>query len=425
MKSYSTHDIQIQFPRKLKSAVFAVVLAIQILASSTSFAMDSADVLPKGIYSPSIRIGFISGVGQEYGSDGSLESLGDIHTMSFDAKKLISIQPQVAQLVSALNQFGSQNLGDKISLGYLKLNIQPEINYYAPVFARGITDRWTIAIGAPIIHYRNDVSLESTGSNIDAIHAQVGYSSAQLNGAFNTLKVNLVTQAQQTLASLGYQPLGQTNHTYLGDIQIASLYQFYKDNNFKIMSKTLLGLPTGPEADPNDLTALDISGQTSLEEQIILNYRVTAPLTVAAKVFYHYNLADKVDKRVPLDSTDTLPAQDQTEKVDRKLGDAAGVGISATYELFSRFAVSGGLEAQSKAADRYSAAQNYDYAALDSGTNSTYQLVKFGLAYSTVKSYFSQKSFMPFIASFEYSDIIAGVNMPRVTTNELWLTMFF
>ena len=387
--------------------------------------MDSADTLPKGIWSPSIRIGYVSGIGQEYGSNGTLESLGDIHTMAFDATKLISIQPQVAQLVSALNQFGSQNLGDKINLGYLKFNIQPEINYYAPVFARGITDHWTIAIGAPIIHYSNNVGLESTGSNIDAIHSQVGYSSSQLNGAFNSLKVNLVTQAQQTLTSLGYKPLGQTNQTYLGDIQIASLYQFYHDDRFKVMAKTLIGLPTGPEADPNDLMSLDISGQTSLEQQFIVNYRLSAPLTLAGKVFYHYSFADHVDKRVPLDENDTLPAQDQTEKVTRKLGDAGGIGVSATYAAYERVAFSGGMELQTKAADRFSGSMPYDYAALSSATNTTYELMKLGVAYSTVTSYFKQESFLPFIASFEYSDTIAGVNMPRITTNELWLTMFF
>ncbi len=387
--------------------------------------MDSADVLPKGIYSPSIRIGIVSGIGQEYGSDGALQSLGDVHTMGFDAQKLIALQPQVAQLVSALNQFGSQKLGDKINLGYLKFDIQPQVNYYAPVFARGMTDRWTLAIGAPVIHYQNSVGLESTGSNIDAIHAQVGYSSPQLNGAFGSLKVNLVSQAQQTLSSLGYQPIGQSDREFVGDVQIASLYQFYKSDRFKLLSKTMIGLPTGPQADPNDLAALDNSGQSSIEQQIIFNYRVFGPLTLAAKVFYHYNLADKVEKRVPLDANDSLPAQDQTEKLDRKIGDAGGAGVSATYEIFSRLALSGGLEFQSKAADRFSGSMPYDYAMLDAGTNSTYQLVKFGLAYSTVQSYFKQESFMPFIASFEFSDTIAGTNMPHITTNELWLTMFF
>lgn len=387
--------------------------------------MDSADVLPKGIWSPSIRIGYVSGIGQEYGSDGSLATLGDVHTLAFDAAKLVSIQPQVAQLVSALNQFGSQNLGDKINLGYLKFDIQPEINYYAPVFARGMTDRWTVAVGVPVIHYANNVSLESSGSNIDAIHSQVGYSSAQLNGAFNSLKVNLVTQAQQTLSSLGYKSLGQTNETYMGDVQIASLYQFYKDDRFKVLSKTLIGLPTGPQQDPNDLTSLDISGQTSLEQQIVFNYRVLAPLTLAAKVFYHYNFADRVDKRVPLDGNDTLPAPDQTEKVNRKIGDAGGFGFSATYEVMTKLALSAGMEFQSKDADRFSGSQPYDYAALESETNTTYELVKMGIAYSTVQSYFQQKSLLPLIASFEYSDTVSGVNMPRVTTTELWLTMFF
>ncbi len=400
-------------------------LGLQILAASSSQAMDSADVLPRGIYSPSIRIGSVSGIGQEYGSDGALQSLGDIHTMTFDAKKLISLQPQVAQLVSALNQFGSQNLGDKINLGYLKFNIQPQINYYAPVFARGMTDRWTLAIGAPVIRYQNSVALESTGSNIDAIHAQVGSSSGQLNSAFESLKVNLVAQAKQTIASLGYAPVGQTNKSFVGDVQLASLYQFYKSDNHKLLSKTLIGLPTGPEPDPNDLTDLGIANQSSIEQQLVYNYRLFAPVTLAAKVFYHYNIADKVNKRVPMDANDTLPAMDQTEKVRRKIGDAAGGGVSATYEMFSRLALSAGLEFQTKGGDHYSGSMPYDYAMLEAGTHSTYQLAKFGISYSTVQSYFRQESFMPFIASFEYSDIISGVNMPRITTNELWLTMFF
>ncbi len=425
MKLFSNRNIQFCSNRKLRILALHLAFGVQVLSSSIGLAMDSADVLPSGIYSPSIRIGFVTGIGQSFGSEGELQSLGDMHTMTFDAKKLISIQPQVAQLVSALNQFGSQNLGDKINIGYLKFNIQPQVNYYAPVFARGITDRWTLAIGAPIIRYQNSVSLESTGSNVDAIHAQVGFSSAQLNAAFSSLKVNLVNQAQQTIASLGYQPIGQTNRNFVGDIQVASLYQFYKDDHNKLMAKTLFGLPTGAEADPNDLTALDISGQTSIEQQFIYNYRLFAPLTLAAKVFYHYNLADKVNKRVPADANDTLPAQDQSEKVERKIGDAGGAGISATYEVFSRLAFSAGLEFQSKASDRFNGTLANDYEMLAFRTNSTYQLLRLGIAYSTVQTYFKQQSFMPFIASFEYSDVISGINMPRITTNELWLTMFF
>ncbi len=401
------------------------ILILLLMLGPSVFAMDSAEVLPRGIYSPAIRVGFVSGIGEKYSSEGVLQSLGDTHAIAFDSKKLVTTEPQLKQLVSVLNQFGQQNLGDKLNLGYLKFKIEPEINYYAPILGRGITERWTLAIGAPVIHYTNQVGLESTGSNVDAIHSQVGNQIPELNQAFDQLKVSLTAKAQEKLTSLGYKQLGRSDQTYLGDTQIASLYQFYKSDSLKLLSKTLFGLPTGPAMDPNDLASLDISGQTSIEQQIVANYRVFSPLVLAARVYYHYNFADKVDRRVPLDSNDTLPPPDQTEKVNRKLGDAVGASLSTTYTLLSRLSVSAGIEGETRAADKYSGDRGYDYDMLSESTNTTYERAKFGLGYSTVESYFRSESLLPFIASLEYSDVIAGVNMPRVQTSELWLTLFF
>jgi hypothetical protein len=400
------------------------ILLIFLFAISAR-AMDSAEVLPKGINSPSVRVGYISGIAERYSSQGNLQSLGDTKALAFDAKTLVKTEPQLKQLVSVLNQFGQQALGDKLSLGYLKFKIEPTVNYYAPVYARGMTERWTLAVGAPVIHYSNQVRLEATGSNIDAIHAQVGHQIPELNSAFDQLHVSLQEKAQQRLVSLGYKPLGKSDETYLGDVQLASLYQFYKSDSLKLLSKTLIGLPTGPEQDPNDLASLDVSGQTSLEQQIVLNYRVLAPLTLATKAYYHYNFSDKVDRRVPLDANDSLPGPDQNEKIDRKLGDSVGASVSATYLLLSRLSLSAGLDAETRGADRYSGGRGYDYQILSEATNTAFERTKFGIAYSTIESYFKQESMLPFVASFEYSDVISGENMPRITTSELWLTLFF
>ncbi len=403
----------------------SISLFILFLAALSAQAMDSAEVLPKGIDSPSVRLGSISGIGERYSSQGELQSLGDTHALAFDAKTLSKTEPQLKQLISVLNQFGQQALGDKLSLGYLKFKIEPTVNYYAPVYARGITERWTMALGAPVIHYTNQIALESTGSNIDAIHAQVGNQIPELNSAFNQLHVSLQAKAQQKLVALGYKPLGKSDETYLGDVQLASLYQFYKSDSLKLLSKSMLGLPTGPAMDPNDLASLDISGQTSLEQQVVLNYRVFSPLTLATKVYYHYNFADKVDRRVPLNADDSLPGPDQNEKINRKLGDSFGGSVSATFMLLPRLSLSAGLDAETRAADEYTGTRGYDYQSLSNSTHTTFERSKFGIAYSTIESYFKQESFLPFVASFEYSDVVSGVNMPRVTTSELWLTLFF
>ena len=89
-----------------------VVLALSPLAR----AMDSTEVLPEAINSPSVRIGFVSGIGFRFLSSGDLMSLNDINSIEFDAKALSAFEPRVNELVGVLNQFGNQRLGDQLSL---------------------------------------------------------------------------------------------------------------------------------------------------------------------------------------------------------------------------------------------------------------------------------------------------------------------
>ena len=403
----------------------AILSSLLFGASFSAQALDSSDVLPSHINSPSVRVGYISGIGQRYVSNGSLESLTDSNSQTFDAKKLVSIEPRVQQLISVLNQFGQQNMGSALTLGTLHINVTPDINYLAPINAYGITDKWTVAVGVPIIHYRNKISLTQEGSNLDQIQHQVGGISAELISAFDELHVGLVASAQKELSGKGYKPLQDVDKTFVADMQLVSLYQVFNNKRTALLTKTTLTLPTGPKDDPDDLTDLSDFGQTALSEGVVLTYMVTPKFRLSGLATVQYNFADKIDKRVPTSPGDALPDASTKENVDQQVGPSLSLGASTMYWLTQRWSGGVGFDVMTKAADKYSGGKGSRYDLLEGDSNATSERIRLGITYDTISSYLAKASLLPAMISYTYSDTIAGVNVSRQTIHELWLTMFF
>lgn len=389
-------------------------------------ALDSSDVLPSHINSPSVRIGSITGIGQKYTSSGSLMSLTDVNSITFDSKKLVSIEPRVQQLIAVLNQFGQQQMGNALTLGTLHINIDPSVNYYAPINAYGITDKWTIAVGVPIIHYRNGISLSQSGSNLDAIQRQAGGISPELDSAFDELHAGLIQSAQKEIAGKGYKPLQNVDTTFVADTQLVSLYQIFNNKRTALLTKTTLNLPTGPKDDPDDLTDLSDFGQTTISEGAVLTYMLMPKLRVSGLLTGTYGIPDKIDKRVPTSPDDSLPDISTKQNVNRQIGASVSLGVSTMYWLSQRWSAGAGYDIMTKASDKYWGSRSGSrYDLLEADTNQTSHRVRFGVSYDTISAYLAKQSFMPAMISYTYSDTIAGVNIARQTIHELWLTMFF
>jgi len=403
-----------------------IVASLFAAAALPAQALDSSDVLPAHINSPSVRIGYISGIGQKYTSDGSLMSLTDVNSITFDSKKLISIEPRVQQLISVLNQFGQQQMGSALTLGTLHINIDPSVNYYAPINAYGITDKWTIAVGVPIIHYRNNIALTQEGSNLAAIQGQAGGISPELDSAFDELRKGLVHSANEELAGKGYKALQNVDTTFVGDIQLVSLYQIFNNKRTALLTKTTFNLPTGPKDDPDDLTDLSDFGQTSVSEGAVLTYMLTPKFRLSGLLTGTYGIPDKIDKRVPTSADDALPDASTKENVNRQIGSSLSLGASTMYWFSQRWSAGVGFDVLTKAADKYWGAKSGSrYDLLESETAQTSERVRFGVTYDTISAYLAKQTFMPAMVSYTYSDTIAGVNIARQTIHELWLTMFF
>jgi hypothetical protein len=408
----------------LLCAVWCAVLGT-LLAPTVAQALDSASVLPTGINSPAVRMGFVSGIGQRYLSDGSLMSLNDYNSIEFDASSLMRIEPRLKDLVSVLNQFGRHELGNALHLGALRIATLPEVRYLAPLHAYGVTSRWTVALGVPIVNYTNRLSLAQSGSNVSAIRSQVTGISRELDDAFDRLNVSLVASANQELATKGYKPLANRDETYVGDLQVASLYQFHASKKSTALWKTFLNLPTGPGDDPDDLADLGIFGQTAIDQVAIMTTQVHRRVKLSGKASYRFNIPDSVIKRVPRTPEDSLPDASTKEMVRRKTGDSASVGVSGSLSLLRTLNVGLGYDITHKSSDVYTGDSGSNYQLLSRETESSSHRLRAGINYDTVIAYLDKQERIPAIVSYEISDTIRGRNVERQTIHELWLTLFF
>ncbi len=407
----------------MRARFTAIVCAALWMVSVTSAALDSADVLPEHINSPAVKIGVISGLGQRYGSDGSLMSLEDANSVTFDAQKLVSIEPRAQQLIGVLNQF-PKAYGDALTLGTLHIDVTPQVNYIAPVHAYGLTSKWTVAVGVPVIHYQSKVALSQSGSNVDVLKNKLGLS-PELVSAFNELSGSLVDSAQKELAVRGYKPLVNHDTTFLGDVQLVSLYQIFNNKKTALLSRTVFNLPTGPKGDPDDLTDLNTFGATSIDEVGVLTHMINSKFRVSGIATLRYNVPDRLEKRVPTNSDDALPDASTKEMVGRKTGDMVQLGVSTMYWFLNRWSAGAGLDLMTKAADTFSGDRGTRYDLLSSGTNATSATMRLGVTYDTINAYLAKQAFMPGMITYTYSDVIRGLNVARQTTHELWFTMFF
>lgn len=352
-------------------------------------------------------------------------SLGETNSIQFDTKTLMQFEPRVKQLVEVLNQFGDQKLGDALSLGVLRVETSPEVKYLAPVYARGMTANWTVGFGVPIVSYKNKISLRQVGSNVAEVKSVVGNASKELNKAFSEVSVDLATKAQEILTQKGYKPLTDRNENQLGDVQLVSLLQFAKTEKTAFQLKTLLSLPTGQGNDPDDLADLGAFGYTALENQILGNYILSGRWRFAAKAGYRYNIADRVERRVPLNENDTLPDQSTKERVSRETGGAMFAGASVTYSVFETLDLALGFESTRKDGDTYRGTNGRRYDLLSRDTNSSSDRVRVGLTYSSVDTFVAGRAWLPTMIAYEFSDTLRGLNTERMTIHEVWLQLFF
>lgn len=396
-----------------------LIFALSILIGCSALAAGT-DTLPAGVRSASVRMGMIDGIDQTYGDDGKLYVLGEKKSITFDARMLQRVSPQAQAIVRALNSIGTYNLGSEIHLGTLRVDTRPEIQYTAPVFAYGVSDHWTLGFGLPVVKYRNQIKLSQEGSNLDFYRQQFASIADQIGEAAN---INLVAEAQKTLADKGYKAIQNRDESYLGDVQLVALHRFQL-GGLAALHQFGLTLPTGPAYDPDDLVALNTFGRTAIENGLAVSVPLHARVTMIPYTSLLLPVPDRVAMRVPKDAEDTLPDEAQKQFVTRSLGPTLTVGSEVELVAGRDVSFKAGYEMLWKAEDRYDGGDGRTDL-LSQNTKSQAQRVKAQATYSTVNAYKKGLIPIPGMVTGEISDTVAGINIERQLRAEMSLMLFF
>ncbi len=400
-------------------------LFISVLLTQPLLAMDSVSTLPPGVSSPGWRQGYIIGADQKYTNTGELYSLSDLNSIELNVNNLQAIEPDIKKLENALNKFGQNGLGSTIHLGVLKVTTEPTIQYAVPTFGRGISDRWMIGMGLPVISYTNKLGFSHHGSNIAELRRQFYGLSDNIDEAFNRLDQDLIPVAQQTLRDKGYKPIADRSQKFLGDIQLASFYLIYKSALWGLRWQSLLNLPTGPQDDPNDLADLNSFGRSAWENSLLMNVNVFHRFVLAIKGGYKWAIPDRVRVRLPLNANDTLPGTDRLTHVERNIGDSINLGGSLSYSFSNGLGLALGFDNAFKGRDTYSGDLIGDYSLLAENTQSRSHRIAYEINYDTVALYLAKKALVPIMVALNFSDTIRGQNVERLSQTEVTATLFF
>lgn len=407
------------------------ILFFLFLYSVRAHSLDDVDLIPRGVNSSAMRFGEISGLDTRFTSNGNLMSIQDIQSIEFNVKTLSSLQPQIKDLVIVLNSFGIGNYGDKLSLGTLHFDVQPSLSYSSLIHAWGASDKLTIGVGIPVIHYTNNIHVIHSGSNIEEYKKQFGGVSSEMDRAFDRLSINLPQAVNEELQKRGYKPLVHREESFIGDIQVVGMYELLRDEQIKIVYKGVIGLPTGPKPDPSDLLSLNSFGQTSLENNLMSSFMLDDDLFVNQRLGYRYILPDHEEVFVPEHETTTLSRFSNKENLQRSIGGSVLFGTSINYHWNSYLSLAAGYEFQKKSSDKYegdsasSFSTKKNYQLLSSNTELALHKTRIEITYSTVKSYLARMSFLPMLVNFEISDTTSAINSPRQVLSELTLMLFY
>ncbi len=381
----------------------------------------TTETLPTNIYSPAFRYGQISGLEDRYTENGTLVRLTDYKSIEFDADTLAKFNAKANELIATLNKFGLYKAGDLFNLGTLQIETKPEIKYFAPILAKGISETWTIALGLPVIKYSNQISLTQKFSNIDYYNQFRGLS-PELDQALDT---DLSAETQKVILAKGYQPLQSQQKQFLGDIQLVSVKKILQNINSSLVHLLTVTLPTGPNYDADNLLALNTFHEFSIENKIAYVKKIFYFLDFVPNISMKYYFPQKITARVPKNTDDVLPDNNSKDEVTKSAGLTFETGLQLVASFSDQFKLSGGYIYGEKQADTYSSSPKGDSSILALNTKSKLQKVNLDLSYSTVQNYINSKKFIPMIVSLNIYDTIAGVNVERRLGQELNLTLFF
>ena len=401
-----------------------VVLAAGIflmVACTDGFAVESAQVLPKGVWNAVLTGTHTFPMKERFNPDGDTESVSKY----FNANLNSDVFPQLG----ALDQVFFGGTPGTATIGTSQVSFEYEADEMKLSLQYGITNKLTVGIIVPYLWQKTNV----TKVNLDTANATVGKNPGfggpgPLGGAplipIAAGGVPLTTADAQGLlgpgltingilvpgTGLGYAPIQTWEGNGVGDIQLGGRYQYFSTEDWQLAFTGGIQFPTGKTEDPNNLVDLGFgTGCYALLFRLNNDYKGIKDLVLDATFKADVSLPGKVEKRVT-DLQHPLTSPDNLEKVDITIGTVYEIDLGGTYGFSKGWNIAAMYGYSWKDKNKVSGSKGLNYGALEENTDWSYQYVSLDLTYSTIPLFREKQFFAPFTATLHYENVFDGKN---------------
>lgn len=412
----------------------ATGIRLIFIASILTAGQAEAQVLPKGIGAVYVGSRQYSSGTPYFDVNGKPTTLSARFDMNYNGPFLRSGKAgtDLKSLYDNIRAFESSKgtyehtMADDLQLGVQKAQV--DINFDAKVLGLGygLTEKWTLLLGIPIMRATIAADLDVTGSNNAlAIKNRLGDAAFDelKDGLEKASKINRTTILSKIRDEYAYKDISYWEYAGLGDILIGgrTSWDFVRSKrpNYSLMLTTYLSLPTGPQYDPDALAQIPVSrGYTALD--ITSDHKFKWEwLTLGSELGGALALPQKTTRRVPVGS-EVLITPDRKTEVNWSPGPETWVsGYASVGTSLYQAQYKVGLNEDHP--DKFSGPIEGDYATMgqDNSSQEVYHQLIFTL--TTVESYNSKKFFMPFILTLTGHQSVGG----RTTLGKRYVELTF
>jgi hypothetical protein len=414
-----------------------LMIALSAIQSASAFdlkapfELENAMTLPGGIRNPRFRL-ITFAVEDKFNDLGVAQPLAQRLNKTVTWGDLINAQKTAADKASIQGVLADSGSGISDpsltgSPGATTGEVNTAAQIMIPILAFGITEKLTAAVALPIV--KVDISAATGFDKSDDgqkfIDAACATNPEKCNDAANKLNDAI----QQKLANNGYLPIQSETINSIGDARFVTKYRAYQDDVQALAIRAEATAPTGIK--PNADKAVDVptgDGQWDVGGSLIYDRKLTQDLRWNANALYVFQLADQIERRLPVGLGDTISATKETLK--RDLGDIIQTGTSLNYTFpAAGWTLGAGYTFQYVTSTRYqdgrlASSETYRWLEAEAPLQALHAATVVA-NFSTVEWFKAKQFLLPFQANLTWSLPLEGRN---VTNNSVFsgeLVMFF
>jgi hypothetical protein len=414
----------------MKKNLFTLIAAATSLSTfagnlSVPLTFDSAKVLPKKIRN--VRYNqLMTEANNKFGSAGSIVQMGNALNVNVSYAKMISGKDTVDEQTTLQAHLIKEGIDENSTAGQTTGVVNVEVNAQVPIFAYGLTKKWTAAIVVPTIIAKTNVDFGFNASAslqkvaADLIAQGKGFKATEVQSKTNNAVVDKILKK-------GYEMPVSEEKTMLGDIRLVNKYLVRKDDMLSIALVGEVVLPTGEEKNINK--AIDVAagdGQLDLGFGAVYELNISPKLVAYGRTHYTFQLADQVAYRVPEESDSQL-SKDIDPQVERDLGNIFYQSLGVSYQMTNLFKLKSQYTYQFKQKDEYNgskySAERYSWITPDS--EQTIHSIHAGVSFSTISLFRAKKFPVPLEFNFTMGKAFSGFNVVTATTYVAEFAMYF